>query len=592
MNFFPWRRSAALHAENFDLFRPVKGRSEFERDLLTLMDWSPGGADVSVDGAARFVLGGLRTDSQLRERFPRAIAGGASGEYCRWLVDCGANPELSAAARANVIAAFNADFGKNAIDLFLHSADLRQRVPGALLPARQKKFVRWLCKAGRAEHGLSDAEVLWFLHQTTEEIPAMMTLTWLITPSWQEAFPGSLPAESEWPRLIRLLDRPTDPESSRARLDFRREERASQDSSGVNILAHFAYPSGLQRAALEIKRAFERVGRRTSCRNVPVLPEVDVDRSDSFLGREIFSVTISNVAPEPHFPQLYQRAGWHRRAGVHRIAYWAWELDVIPLRWAEIARGVDEIWCPTLFVAEAFRDHVPVPVHQMLPGLELESAPPYSRSELGLAPDHYVFLFVFDLASVMERKNPLALIRAFRAAFPHERDVRLVIKTSRGFLFPGIVNALRAAAGDPRITIIDELMPSPKAQGLIEMCDCFASLHRSEGFGLCLAEAMLRGKPVIGTAYSGNLAFMHEQNSLLVDYTLVPVPGGLPVYREGNHWADPSHDHAVVQLRFAYEHRERAAALGAIARAELAEKFSSARAGARMVSRLAQSGIT
>ncbi len=307
---------------------------------------------------------------------------------------------------------------------------------------------------------------------------------------------------------------------------------------------------------------------------------------------EIFPVTIAHVTPEPFFTSLYERAGWHRRGGVHRVAVWYWELAWIPENWARIATEVDEVWCASPFVADAFRDRLSVPVHEVLPSVELEPAAPYSRHELGVPPENYVFLFTFDLASIMERKNPLALIRAFRAAFARERDVNLVLKITRSAQFPTEAASLRAAmAGDDRIVLIDQLLPPERVQGLIQECDCYASLHRSEGFGLGLAEAMLRGKPVIGTAYSGNLAFMHEKNSLLVDYTLVPVTPGLPVYREGR-WAEPSHDHAVAQLRFCYEQRERAAALGASARMELTVKLSRTRAGERMLDRLAKSGIT
>jgi glycosyltransferase involved in cell wall biosynthesis len=120
------------------------------------------------------------------------------------------------------------------------------------------------------------------------------------------------------------------------------------------------------------------------------------------------------------------------------------------------------------------------------------------------------------------------------------------------------------------------------------MCDCFVSLHRAEGFGLCLAEAMLMGKPVIATNYSGNLAFMHPENSLLVDYKLTEIADDNPIYNRGNHWAEPSIEHASALMRFCYDQPTQAAALGATGQAEVKEKLSLTAAGQRMAEQLAK----
>jgi hypothetical protein len=185
---------------------------------------------------------------------------------------------------------------------------------------------------------------------------------------------------------------------------------------GVNILSHFSYPSGIQQAALFAKRALELADFRVSCRDVSAFPCFDVEDRAPFLGLEVFPVTIINVSPQPYFSVAYERGGLLRRPGVYRIAYWAWELDAIPEEWVELTPLLDCIWAPTQFVADAFRKRMPLPVHEVLPGVELSEIEPVGKADFGIPPANYVFLFMFDMCSQMVRKNPLAVIEAFRAA--------------------------------------------------------------------------------------------------------------------------------------------------------------------------------
>jgi glycosyltransferase involved in cell wall biosynthesis len=281
-----------------------------------------------------------------------------------------------------------------------------------------------------------------------------------------------------------------------------------------------------------------------------------------------------------------------RRDGVYRIATWYWELDAIPKEWASLAASVNEMWAPTKFIADTMRARLTIPVYDMLPGVSLGPVERISRARIGIGADHYVFFFMFDMCSQFERKNPIAIIRAFRRAFSRKEKITLVIKVTRGETDPASLDLLREVARTAGVTIIEELVSASEALGYIDLCDCFISLHRSEGFGLPLAEAMLLGKPVIATNYSGNLSFMTPENSWLVDYELKEISGSGPIYTEGNRWADPSEEHAAKLMRDVFERREEAEAKAKRAQSELRIKLSLQAAGERMANRLGQVAVS
>ena len=568
----------------------------------------------------------LRNSGRLRRRFPAAISEGEDGPYCEWLCTSAAMKlGLSRRAVENISTAFRSDPGKRVLELYLRSPKIQVRFPHGLLPAGQKRFVKWLLREGRAKHNLSAAEILWFLHETAEQVPQMVLKTWLINLDWQKRFPTgpTSSGKEEFIRWLRqefpgcsafasrnaldavvpaaeemLLHNGANGAASNGQRDATLRDTSriqpisregnGQVPRGVNILSHFSYPSGIQQAALFTKRALENAGFGVSCRDVSAFPCFDVEDRAPFLGLEVFPVTIINVAPQPYFSVAYERGGLLRRSGIYRIAYWAWELDAIPEEWVELTPLLDAIWAPTGFVADAFRQRMPLPVHEVLPGVELSEIENVTKADLGIPAANYVFLFMFDMCSQMVRKNPLAAIEAFRTAFGRPDNATLVIKVSRGRSHPEDFSALEQAAHDAGVIIVDEVLSRARAYGFIQMCDCFVSLHRAEGFGLCLAEAMLMGKPVIATNYSGNLAFMHPGNSLLVDYTLAEIADDNPIYKAGNHWAEPSIEHAASLMRSCYDNPERAATLGATGQAEAREKLSLKAAGQRMAKQLAK----
>jgi glycosyltransferase involved in cell wall biosynthesis len=370
--------------------------------------------------------------------------------------------------------------------------------------------------------------------------------------------------------------------------EHQRELKRGEPLEGVNILSHFCNPSGIQQAALWAKAALERAGLRTSCRDVPVPRRVVPNDREQWLGQEIFPITILTQAATPYFESGYERSGLWPRENGYRIAYWNWELETVPDEWVEAAGLVDEIWSPTRFVADAMSARMPCPVYHILPGVEVGPVEKVTRSSLNIPEDHFVFLFMFDLHSQVHRKNPGAVFRAFRETFREDDKATLVIKTTGGDIHSADLEQVRKTIGGPNITLLDKLMPRAQAYGLIAMADCFVSLHRSEGFGLGLAEAMLMAKPVIATGYSGNLDFMNRNNSLLVDYELVEIKEDRPIYTRGNFWAEPSIKQAAAYMRDVYEHRDEACARALRGQAETQSLLSLEAAGQRMRARLEQ----
>lgn len=274
----------------------------------------------------------------------------------------------------------------------------------------------------------------------------------------------------------------------------------------------------------------------------------------------------------------------------YNIGVWFWELSKFPERWLPWYRYYDEIWVATSFCRESIGANSPIPVVQMDFPIVMDSTKvSKDRSLLNLSENLFVFLFSFDFSSFFERKNPLALVTAFIKAFPPDHDdVALVIKSINSHIYPDKMTELTCAAQDQRIRWINEHLSSNQMKNLMNSCDCYISLHRSEGFGLGMAEAMFLKKPVIATGYSGNMDFMNEENSFLVRYRLVELKENYGPYEKGNVWADPDIDHAAELMRFVHENREQAGKKAERAGKDIRHYLNLNNAGKKMETRLRQ----
>jgi glycosyltransferase involved in cell wall biosynthesis len=277
-------------------------------------------------------------------------------------------------------------------------------------------------------------------------------------------------------------------------------------------------------------------------------------------------------------------------AAEYNVGYWAWELERFPKEWSGAIDLVDELWAPSTFIADAMRMATAKPVNVMPLRVDPGEAEDPGLEVYGVMPEDFVFLFFFDFSSFKQRKNPEGVLDAFRRAFPdpaRDRDVRLVIKTIGEARNPEAARRLRAqVADDPRVVIITGTLPKARLNGLVAQCSAFVSLHRSEGFGRGLAEAMFYGKPTIATGYSGNLDFMSAETSYLVDYDLVPVRQGEYVYPSGARWAAPRVDHAAALMREVREGYAAAMKRAELGRAYIRSRHSTAAIADKLLGRL------
>jgi len=239
-------------------------------------------------------------------------------------------------------------------------------------------------------------------------------------------------------------------------------------------------------------------------------------------------------------------------AGRYNIGLWPWELPDWPESCRHAYAFVDEIWGISEYTAHAHRFAAPRPVIPMALPVALGEVGPQEREDFGLPKDAYLYGFAFDINSSAARKNPEGLIAAFQKAFPRKsgEDVGLVLKISHPETGCALWDRIRkAAARDRRIHLVEKTLRRPELLALFNACDCFVSLHRAEGFGRCLAEALLLGKQVVATGFSGNRDYCQEPRVALVRHRMVSLKPGDYMWGEGQEWADPDLDHAAELLR-------------------------------------------
>ncbi|WP_239142741.1 glycosyltransferase family 4 protein [Variovorax sp. WS11] len=642
------RGANVLPAEVLDLFDDAKVLQAAGVHAGAML-WAPPTPSEVVDrwSAARFLIDLWRKRSDLRARFPAALTHRKAGGLDAWLRQAGTvELGLSEIAAQHLSDALAAGLSDRARQVFLANDVARSVLPHGLTPAGMHSLIRWFMRWGMSDASLRSEEIWWLFLEAAQNPERELMLAYAFTPRWQRQYPegmtvfgrsafaawfaadygasGPWTDASSWPdwhtpaqqirvgywardpwqrahpdafasgagarALLEWLAVPNGglPEALRnwcSKLDLQ-SVSAELAKPGVNVIGHFCYPSGLRVSVESMVQAMASVGVSASLRDVRTDAKDDPHHVD-FRGAESYDVTVIHTQPEPFFDRAYARAQlFERKPRTYRIAYWYWEFDTIPDAWVAHAQGVDEVWTATEFVAKGLREKLSVPVRTMFPGVKLAPYERRSKAYFGLSEEPFTFLFTFHMMSVMERKNPLGLIRAFKEAFREEEAVRLVLKTSFGDRHPAQMQELRDAAAGANVTIIDQVYNPDEVLSLMDACDAYVSLHRSEGLGLTMAEAMLMGKPVIATNFSGNVDFMDDSNSLLVPYKLVKLGKPIPPYDADLEWAEPSEQHAAELMRRVYDNQAWAKEVGARGKASAEANLSLEAAGRRIAARL------
>jgi glycosyltransferase involved in cell wall biosynthesis len=533
-------------------------------------------------------------------------------------------------------------------EIYASRPDLERAFPGALDDPFQRGFLAWLRYSGWREYGIAEDWVLWFERAREQHACRRLRALYGSRAEWEERHPLAFSpfGRTAFLAAVReagggdLVDRLGSPDrlcplaqstslgelrrwhaadasllalfpraftvaaDTEALLDWVRGTAAVQyrldrpwlqrlateveglglGSEGIDVLGYLRTESGMGELARATIRSLAAVGYPFATRNLSDAPQRQWDSSVGHRDADrAHPFTIVHVnAPEVWRLRTRDGPMWTG----YVIGYWAWELGELPREWSDCFQFFDEVWTCSRYAAAAIAASSPVPVQTIWPSLTDACPLPLGRADFGLEPDTFTFLFAYDLLSETERKNPLGLIEAFRRAFRGDDRVRLVLKTTGGDSRKAdLARVADAAAGLP-ITLMDRYLSRPELAALVAACDAYVSLHRAEGFGFTLAEAMAAGKPVAATYHSGNVDYMTPWNSFPIPFRLVDIPETFGPYRRGGLWAEPDLDAAAVVLRTLYRDRERSREVALRGRSEVCEQLSAAACGRRITSRL------
>lgn len=356
----------------------------------------------------------------------------------------------------------------------------------------------------------------------------------------------------------------------------------------VELAGYLNSAVGVGEAARRYVSALRSVGVEVLERDVP-LPGRDSAGAEPSMGispkPDSISFNLLCLNPEQMVPYLEGPDG-PPSAGRRTIGIWSWEVDVLPPGWVEAAAGLDDIWTYSSFAAGLIEAGIGAPVQSIPPPVCVSSFTSSSPIDL---PKGFRVLVMFDYLSTLQRKNPLGAIEAFKQAFRPEDGAVLIVKSVNGKHRPERKAEITAASGGRSdIALIDQTMSGVERDALIAACDCYLSLHRSEGHGLPLAEAMMAGKAVVATAYGGNTEFMSKGNSFLVDWKPTRVGEGVEHYPPEASWAEPDIGHAARLLRMVRDDPQGTARRVAQGRTDVLAMLAPEAVGERMLVRAEQ----
>lgn len=324
-------------------------------------------------------------------------------------------------------------------------------------------------------------------------------------------------------------------------------------SKGINLVGMFAQDSGLGQScrllAKEIKKTdvpYHLINHFNYSDLKVTNHEFDHELSNDFS----YGINIFHENMQEFFLTYFQlgKEKWDKH---YNIAFWLWEMQEFPEEWIPMINQLDEIWTPAEFVSNAIRKVTDKPVYTIPYAVEAPYDEQIDREYFNLPKDKFLFLMLFDRNSIAERKNPKAGIKAFKKAFSiNDTSVGIVVKITNDT--EKELDEIKEQLNGYNVYFVRGVLEKKELNSLIKCVDVYVSLHRAEGFGLVLAEAMLLKTATIATNYSANTEFQDQNTSCLVDYRLIPVGKSMYPYKKNDIWADPDIDQAAMYMRKLY----------------------------------------
>lgn len=481
-----------------------------------------------------------------------------------------------------------------ALAIYQQRQDLQQVYPDVLGRDR-RRYNRWFLSRAKNEFGLDDFFVQPLQKQkgwSTRAFHNLGARFYTTSVNWLfELGIGSWLEQRLGERIIspvrNFFLQSDQPVTATTSLPALAPPKVNKAPLGLNVVGYLRDETGVGEAARAALKALHRQGFPVAYTTVSSNAYRKNDHSALHLPEgHPYAVNCFYVNAD-QAKIVYDEVGPEFFREKYNIGYWHWELSQFPEEWLDRFQYFDEIWVASNFVQNTMAQISPVPVLTIGNHVEKRPEADVTRNQLGLPEDKFLFLFVFDMFSVIERKNPFGVIEAYRRAFgSHSPDTKLVIKVTNLDQFPQHQEPLEQAIKSVAGILIDGYLDRNALNGLFYAVDAYVSLHRSEGFGMTMAEAMSLGKPTIATAYSANTDFMNVTNSYPVGYRLIELKEDYGPYKKGQVWADPDLDHAARQMRRVFENPDEALKVGARAAADIQHLYSSEVIAQKIIRRL------
>ncbi len=370
---------------------------------------------------------------------------------------------------------------------------------------------------------------------------------------------------------------------------LRQQSRKRTFSHGVNLIGHIRGDFGLGESCRLVAGVLQKTGLPFIIKNISVYgdaPETNITWS-LMEGRELpYQISIIHIDPVRIKNSIF-KLGLSTFQNHYNIGFFLWEQPEFPKEWGYAIDLMDEIWAPAEFISQAIRTRTTKPVYTMPYGMtKPEISEHYQRDHFGLPNDVFLFMVSYDGYSSSERKNPLGSVRAYCQAFSKEETgVGLVLKATHA-REEDLQQFHTLLDGYPNVVVLKDSYSKVEFNSLIACVDVYVSLHRAEGFGLVMAEAMELGTAVIATDWSANTEFMNEDVACMVPAKVIKLEQDSPPYKKGTHWAEPDEPTAAQWMKQLYSNPDFYQEKVQKAQSYIQEKLSQTGAAERMRQRI------